>query len=227
MDAGYTSAELVLTCAQADLTLLGPVLLDTSPQARANTGFDRAAFHIDFDTRQVTCPQGVTSASWAQCRQRGQGAIVVKVPADACRACPVRDQCTRAAGRYGRQRTLHHRDVHQALQDARAQQSTNEWKARYASRAGVEGTIHQAVAATRGPPHPLPRPAQDPPGTLLRRCHRPQPDPPGRLVDRHTHRPALPISPRMAASSPWCCSRRWAAWLRAVVMACSNRSVCS
>ncbi|WP_331755672.1 transposase [Streptomyces sp. NBC_01643] len=30
----------------------------------------------------------------------------------------------------------------------RAEQTTEEWKARYATRAGVEGTIHQAVATT-------------------------------------------------------------------------------
>lgn len=34
------------------------------------------------------------------------------------------------------------------LERVHAEQSTDEWKDRYAARAGVEGTIHQAVAAT-------------------------------------------------------------------------------
>ncbi|MFE3547325.1 transposase [Streptomyces kronopolitis] len=34
------------------------------------------------------------------------------------------------------------------LERVRAEQNTDEWKARYAARAGVEGTIHQAVAVS-------------------------------------------------------------------------------
>jgi len=38
--------------------------------------------------------------------------------------------------------------VHEAVEQARTDQATDEWKQRYAVRAGVEGTIHQAVAVT-------------------------------------------------------------------------------
>jgi hypothetical protein len=34
------------------------------------------------------------------------------------------------------------------VEQARAAQTTEQWKQRYAIRAGVEGTIHQATAAT-------------------------------------------------------------------------------
>ncbi|MGH3618595.1 MAG: transposase [Pseudonocardiaceae bacterium] len=39
-------------------------------------------------------------------------------------------------------------EVHHAQQTARATQNTTDWQARYAPRAGVEGTIRQGVAVT-------------------------------------------------------------------------------
>ena len=64
-------------------------------------------------------------------------------------ACPVREQCTRSTSpKYGRQLTVPPRGVYHAQQTARATQNTTDWQARYALRAGVEGTIRQGVAVT-------------------------------------------------------------------------------
>jgi transposase len=62
VDAGYTSAELLLSARAPGLTLLGPLLTDTSPQARGG-GYTTAAFTIDWQARHAHCPQGVTSTS--------------------------------------------------------------------------------------------------------------------------------------------------------------------
>jgi hypothetical protein len=40
------------------------------------------------------------------------------------------------------------RHLHQAVEAARAEQATSDWKQRYTIRAGVEGAIHQVVAVT-------------------------------------------------------------------------------
>jgi len=40
------------------------------------------------------------------------------------------------------------REVHQAQTAARAEQATADWRTRYATRAGVEGTIAQANTVT-------------------------------------------------------------------------------
>ena len=148
VDSGYPSAEL-LVGAQATfgITLVTPVLLDHSAQARAKAGFAAAAFTIDWDNQQATCPQGRTSSCWSPASQRGTDAIVVKFAGTTCRPCPVRDQCT-TAKRGGRQLTLHPRPLHEALQQARSEQHSTGWQAKYRLRAGVEGTIHQAVAVT-------------------------------------------------------------------------------
>ena len=148
LDSGYPSAATITDARHTyGLTLVTPALLDQSTQARAGGGFDKSAFSIDWDARQATCPQGNTSASWSPTHQRDTEVIVVKFGADACDPCPVRAQCT-TAKRGRRQLTLHPRELHQALANARAEQTTNTWQDKYSLRAGVEGTIHQAIAVT-------------------------------------------------------------------------------
>jgi len=150
LDSGYPSAALVVDSLRRwGITLLTPLLADQSRQATQAAGYDRAGFTIDFDTHQATCPQGQTSTCWNPVTQRGTDAIVIKFTAATCRPCPVRDQCTRTTHpQYGRQLTVPPREVHHAQLAARAAQDTPDWQADYARRAGVEGTIRQAVAVT-------------------------------------------------------------------------------
>jgi hypothetical protein len=138
---------MISTQSEFSITLLGPLRIDNSPQARTSSGFARAAFTIDWDNQRVTCPQGVTNTIWSTCTERGRESIVVRFPAPTPQTCPVRTQCTSSA-RTGRQLMLRPREIHEILEQARAAQTTEEWKQRYAIRAGVEGTIHQATATT-------------------------------------------------------------------------------
>jgi transposase len=148
LDSGYPSAELLVSSLSSyGIALVTPMLADTSPQARAGAGYDRAAFAIDFDARHATCPQGHASSYWNPVTQRGTDTIVITFAKSTCRPCPVRAQCTTSvSGR--RQLTVHPRQVHEAQLAARAAQDTEDFQARYALRAGVEGTIRQGVAVT-------------------------------------------------------------------------------
>jgi transposase len=151
VDSGYPSAAGVIEAARCwGVTLVSPLLADQSPQARAGAGYDRAAFGIDFDAEQATCPQGQRSTWWNEVTQRGTEAVVIKFAADTCRPCPVREQCTRStlSRGIGRQLTVPPRAVHATQTAARAEQTTDDWQARYAARAGIEGTVHQAVTVT-------------------------------------------------------------------------------
>jgi transposase len=148
LDSGYPSADLlVASLARYGIALVTPMLADTSPQARAADGFDRTAFTVDWDTQQVTCPQQQTSTSWSPAFQRGTDVIVVKFAGEICQPCPVKAQCTTAT-RGGRQLTLRPKAVQQALDHARAEQTTKAWQDKYARRAGAESTIAQSVAVT-------------------------------------------------------------------------------
>jgi hypothetical protein len=148
LDSGYASAELIVGMKKNfGVTLVTPVLMNSSPQARAGAGFDRTAFTIDWDKRQATCPRGDTSTWWSPATLRGTRAIVIKFDKETCRPCPVRDQCTRSKT-GGRTLSLQPRELQEVLDHARLQQSDEEWRAKYGTRAGIEGTIHQAVAVT-------------------------------------------------------------------------------
>ncbi|MEU4233665.1 IS1182 family transposase [Nonomuraea sp. NPDC026600] len=146
LDSGYPSAELLVGARKTfGIALITPVLLDHSSQARAAADYDRAAFTIDWDAEQVTCPQGQASSSWSRCTQRDTEAIVVKFSGEICRPCPVRSLCT-SAKKGGLQLTIRARPLQQALDQARADQTGKDWQDKYKLRAGVEGTMRQAVA---------------------------------------------------------------------------------
>jgi len=144
LDSGYLSAALVVTAlATWGIALIGPLLADTSAQARAGAGYARADFAIDYDGKTVTCPQGKTSASWTPCTQRGKDAIVAQFSTTDCGPCPARALCTRGKRRL---LTLPPRDLAEAQATARAAEKTIPFQADYARRAGVEGTMHQATS---------------------------------------------------------------------------------
>ena len=147
VDAGYTSGALLLSARARGITLLGPLTAGSGSKGQA-PGYTNDAFTIDWDRQQATCPQGATSSLWSRCTQHGVPKIVIGFPAAACQACPARPQCTPASTRYGRRLSLHTREVHEAIQQARAGQATSQWKHRYDIRAGVEGTIRQATHVT-------------------------------------------------------------------------------
>ncbi|WP_079197731.1 transposase [Streptomyces sp. CB03911] len=107
----------------------------------------RAAFRVDWNTRQVTCPEGRTSTGWYPVTQHGHDAIVIAFAGTDCRPCPSRERCTSAA-RGTRMLTLRPREVHEHVAAAHAEQATDAWQAMYALRAGVEGTINQALDIT-------------------------------------------------------------------------------
>jgi transposase len=146
VDTGYTDAELLATSrTQDEIDLIGPVAADPSWQARAGTGFNNAAFQVNWDSKQVTCPQGQTSSKWIPGFDPA-GAPVVKVhfARSTCLACPVRTQCTKGKIEP-RSLTLREKDHYLALQTARQRQQTEEFKAQYATRAGIEATLGQGL----------------------------------------------------------------------------------
>jgi len=147
MDTGYTSGELLTTSRERyGVTIVGPVPPDNSWQARDPEAFATNAFTIDWEAKQVICPQGKVSAHWsAQTGPRGKPVIEVHFRPRDCRKCPVRARCTKSA-QSPRGLTLHSQAIHTTLQAARARQTTPEFKTSYAARAGVEGTISQTAA---------------------------------------------------------------------------------
>lgn len=145
LDAGYVdAAALVKSQEQYGIHIVGQVKLDASPQAQAKAGLAAADFAIDWDKQQATCPQGHTSQGWSQGPDvGGVETIRIRFAKTDCAACPLRQLCTSA--QQGRTLRVRLKAQHEALQAARLTQTTPEFKAAYNQRAGIEGTISQAV----------------------------------------------------------------------------------
>lgn|SRR5574337_108447 len=148
VDQGYPSGAELVRQAQLGTQIIGPVGQDPSWQQREQTGYAVGDFRLDWPAQVATCPQGHQSVGWTQPQdRRGHPTVVIRFATATCRSCPVRAQCTR--GHEGRTLTLTPPAVHAALQARRAEQRTPAFVQRYALRAGIEGTISQAVRITR------------------------------------------------------------------------------
>jgi transposase len=125
--------------------LIGPTRPDYGWQALAGDRYTAADFAIDWEACRATCPQGRTSSGWTPAVERGRTEVVhVKFSRKDCKACPPRERCTRAARRS---LTIRAREPFEALKAARSREATEEYRAEYARRAGIEGTISQGTRA--------------------------------------------------------------------------------
>ncbi|WP_327425546.1 transposase (plasmid) [Streptomyces sp. NBC_01527] len=97
VDAAYINpAQIERAHRMHSITLLGPAVPDHSHQAKRGAGFDKAAFAIDWDRCQETCPQGTVSREWRPLHINAHNYIQVKFDKATCLACPGRPQCTKA-----------------------------------------------------------------------------------------------------------------------------------
>jgi len=145
VDNGYVDAGHLVASQGQGVDLVGPASLPQDWQTRAGLGFAQEQFTIDWQARTVTCPQGQHSVVWKRHReQHDQQVIRVEFARATCLACPVRAQCTRATT-GPRTLALRPQAEFEALRAARARQQTAAFKRRYAQRAGIEGTLSQAV----------------------------------------------------------------------------------
>jgi transposase len=148
VDTAYVTSATLVSSQQQQVDLLGPVNPDNSWQAKANTGFAVSHFQIDWDAQTVRCPGDQLNDRWFNHQDRhGNPVIQVRFSRQACLNCPLRSHCT-TSQQGARFLTLQPRDQHLALQQARQRQTTETFKSQYRTRAGVEGTISQAVHAS-------------------------------------------------------------------------------
>ena len=146
VDASYVDAELIVQSRQElNIELIGPVRSDVSWQARHEQAYDISQFTIDWKRKRATCPQGKQSSSWTPYLDPWNNAVIrVKWLHKDCGGCAHRTKCT-TAKTAPRHMTIRPEPQHNALQTARQQQTTPEWKSRYDVRAGVEGTLSQGL----------------------------------------------------------------------------------
>jgi transposase len=148
VDAAYVDADLLLT-SQTDygIRLVGPTRPNARWQANEPGAYTLDQFTIDWEQKQVRCPQGKYSVGWKEPNPpKHEQHIFAHFQTADCRPCPARPLCTRAKQP---RRKIHFRPraQYEALQEARAQHASEEGQRLYAKRAGIEGTLSQGVRA--------------------------------------------------------------------------------
>jgi transposase len=146
LDSGDMSADHLAASRTVGIDLIGPVSKDRSWQALAGTGYDSAAFLIDWEKQQAICPQGHPSHKWSVLKQNKTTVYNFRFHRRDCNHCPVRALCTKSAT-SPRALTIQTQDAFEALRAARQRQQEEVFRQQYAARAGVERTVSQAIAA--------------------------------------------------------------------------------
>ena len=102
---------------------------------------------MDWEALTATCPQGHRNTwSGRAIDRHGKPRVMFTFSMTDCTPCPVRSRCTKAK-KAARTLTLRTREQDELLRELRERQQTDQWKAIYAHRSGIEGTISQAVRA--------------------------------------------------------------------------------
>jgi transposase len=147
VDAGYVNTDNLLSGQEKGIDLLGPARGDSSWQARMEEGYDQTQFTIDWENMVATCPEGHQSMYWKEGKSSwGRPNIHFLFSRPLCFKCAAREKCSRGQ-KNGRHLTVSPRPAYDMLKLAREREQTEAFKEEYKRRAGVEGTIAQAVNA--------------------------------------------------------------------------------
>ena len=148
VDTAYIDAELLVKSAKDHhITLVGPARPKAGWQNKVAEAYGYDQFTVDWERKQVRCPQGTWSLPWHERRDPSRDPwFAAHFRTQDCAACPTRSLCTRSP-HQARFFKLLPREQHEALQQARAMHATEAGQQRYARRAGIEGTISQSVRA--------------------------------------------------------------------------------
>ena len=137
-DAAYGTGPFQEALEDRDIESGCKVQPPTAPGGR----FPKDRFAVDLDDDTITCPNLVTVAI-----RRGRNGAGMAYFGDACTACPLRDQCTGAAGG----RTISVGPHEAVLARARARQAGPDWQADYrATRPKVERKLAHLMRRKHG-----------------------------------------------------------------------------
>lgn len=147
VDTGYVSAQELVASQGYGIDLFGPTRDNYHWQARTGTGFASEQFVVDWQNECATCPEGKRSSRWLPVQdRRGHPVISIIFSSQDCAPCPSRQFCTQSQATAPRRTlTVRPQARYQALQAARQRQATETFKTQYRQRAGIEGTLSQAI----------------------------------------------------------------------------------
>ena len=145
VDGGYTSLVHMERAGRVhQVALTGPLPGNRTRQHSLQQGYARDDFRVDYDRREVTCPQGQVSRGWhgpyPTSSPDAAPLIVARFTRKQCQPCPARLACT-TSGDGKRTVGFPPRELYELQLRNQADQQDPAWHKRYAVRSGIEGTV--------------------------------------------------------------------------------------
>lgn len=143
VDAGYPENEWVWQSQKEGIHVVGPARPNYHWQAKEGKGFALKDFIIDWKNKEVLCPSGKIGSNWSTSKSDGKEKYRVRFKASDCLNCDKRINCTKS--KRWRVVSFAGKEAQEFLEKTRLGEKSSEWQDLYQERAGIEGTISQAV----------------------------------------------------------------------------------
>lgn len=143
VDAGYPENEWMLKSQKEGIRVIGPARPNHHWQAKEGKGFALKDFKIDWENKQVQCPNGKIGKNWSTSKSAGKEKYRVRFKSSDCLNCEKRLNCTKS--KRWRVVSFAGKEEQEFLEKSRSASQSPEWQNLYQERAGIEGTISQSV----------------------------------------------------------------------------------
>jgi transposase len=145
VEASYIDADLLMAMRRGcGVELVGPMQPDYHWQTKPGGPIRRPTSRSTGSAARPPARKAGTAGGGRRPSSPAAPIVYIKFSTTNCRSCPARSRCTPSDRRS---LTLRRREGYEPLRNARSRQSTDEYRAEYARRAGIEGTMSQGVRA--------------------------------------------------------------------------------
>jgi Transposase DDE domain/Transposase domain (DUF772) len=141
-DGAYVSGQAIQQAQEEGWELMGPAQ-PSAARKDLKEAYRIEAFEISISERKALCPAGQTSTNCSKLTEEKSGKVTYRFEfGSQCHACLHRGDCVPQAQAH---RTIVVGAYHQALQQRRRQQKSEEFQRRMHQRNAIEGTISELV----------------------------------------------------------------------------------
>lgn len=148
VDTAYINLELLVESKQKyNIDLIGHPKEGPTWRSKIEGGYTLDKFKLDWDNEQTICPEGKVSTCWSTTKKNDDYITAVFSSKD-CGSCPTKHLCIKGETVTRRTVNFPSKEKYEAKQALLSRLETDDGKALYDRRAGVEGTVSQGVRGT-------------------------------------------------------------------------------
>jgi transposase len=143
VNMGYVSIDHIVNAENKfGIDMICKLKMSARWQSKVEGAYTQKDFKIDWDNHMIQCPKGKYSSSWTENKSNR---INVSFSTKDCKDCSVKSLCTQSKKRNLNILKKEYYDKHAEVAE---RMQTSDFKQEYKKRAGIEGTISQAVRRT-------------------------------------------------------------------------------